>query len=96
MIKLFAPNEQQREAAGSEDKRLFYAAITRAKDKLFLITEKGRESSFLKEIPASYTERTGVPLGSVVEEVRRCPTCSKPIEPTFAYCPYCGEKQEKA
>lgn len=31
-----------------EERRLFYVAITRAKDKLFLITEKGNESSFLK------------------------------------------------
>ena len=31
-----------------EERRLFYVAITRAKDKLFLITEKGNESIFLK------------------------------------------------
>lgn len=76
-----------------EERRLFYVALTRAKDKLFLITEKGRESSFLKEIPASYTERAGIPVGSVVEEVRLCPECSRQIEPVFAYCPYCGQQQ---
>ena len=76
-----------------EERRLFYVALTRAKDKLFLITEKGRESSFLKEIPASYTERTGIPLVSVVEEVRLCPKCSRQIEPAFSYCPYCGAGQ---
>ena len=77
-----------------EERRLFYVAITRAKDKLFLITEKGRESSFLKEIPEMYTVRTGVPLKSVVEEVRLCPSCSKQLEEGFGYCPYCGERQE--
>lgn len=76
-----------------EERRLFYVALTRAKDKLFLITEKGRESSFLKEIPASYTERAGIPLVSVVEEVRLCPKCSRQIEPAFSYCPYCGSRQ---
>lgn len=76
-----------------EERRLFYVALTRAKDKLFLITEKGRESSFLKEIPASYTERAGIPVGSAVEEVRLCPECSRQIEPVFAYCPYCGQQQ---
>ncbi|MBK9335477.1 MAG: UvrD-helicase domain-containing protein [Lewinellaceae bacterium] len=76
-----------------EERRLFYVAITRAKDKLFLITEKGRESSFLKEIPSSYTERAGIPLGSVVQEVRLCPACSRQIEPVFSYCPHCGRAQ---
>ncbi|MCC6411101.1 MAG: ATP-dependent helicase [Saprospiraceae bacterium] len=77
-----------------EERRLFYVAITRAKDKLFLITEKGAESVFLKEIPDNYTVRTGVPLKSVVEEVRTCSTCFSVLENLFAYCPYCGAKQE--
>jgi len=75
-----------------EERRLFYVALTRAKDKLFLITEKGRESSFLKEIPDIYTVRTGIPLQSVVEEVRLCPSCFSQLEKMFLYCPYCGEK----
>lgn len=79
-----------------EERRLFYVAITRARDKLFLITEKGRESVFLKEIPDAYTIRTGVPLPSVVEEVRICPTCFRRLEPVFSYCPYCGGKQTEA
>ena len=24
--------------------------------------------------------------------VRRCPRCSREVENTFEYCPYCGEK----
>ncbi|MBK6930931.1 MAG: ATP-dependent helicase [Saprospirales bacterium] len=73
-----------------EERRLFYVAITRAKDKLFLITEKGRESGFLKEIPETYTVRTGVPMKSMVEEVRLCPVCFSQLEKMFSYCPYCG------
>jgi DNA helicase-4 len=75
-----------------EERRLFYVALTRAKDKLFLITEKGRESSFLKEIPDTYTVRTGIPMPSVVEEVRICPSCFSQLENMFSYCPYCGVK----
>ncbi|HKZ36463.1 MAG TPA: UvrD-helicase domain-containing protein, partial [Chryseolinea sp.] len=41
-----------------EERRLFYVALTRAKDKLYLITERGNESSFLKEIPEIYTVKT--------------------------------------
>ena len=37
-----------------EERRLFYVAITCAKDLLYLITEKGHESSFLSEIPENF------------------------------------------
>lgn len=76
-----------------EERRLFYVALTRAKDSLFLITEKGRLSPFLKEIPDAYLKRTDTPFQSVVEEVRLCPACSRQIEPSFSYCPFCGGKQ---
>lgn len=75
-----------------EERRLFYVAITRAKDKLFLITEKGRESGFLKEIPEQFTVKTSIPLKSVVGKVILCPACSSQLETLFVFCPYCGEK----
>jgi len=75
-----------------EERRLFYVAITRAKDKLFLITEKGNESSFLKEIPEIFTVKTSIPIKSVVEKVITCPKCFSQLEKLFIYCPYCGQK----
>lgn len=75
-----------------EERRLFYVAITRAKDKLFLITEKGNESSFLKEIPDIFTVKTSIPMKSVVEKVITCPKCFSQLEKLFAFCPYCGHK----
>ncbi len=39
-----------------EERRLFYVAMTRAKKKLFLITEKNNESEFVKEIPEIYKD----------------------------------------
>jgi superfamily I DNA/RNA helicase len=75
-----------------EERRLFYVAITRAKDKLFLITEKGNESSFLKEIPEIYTVKTSIPLASVVEKVVNCYKCFSQLEKLWVVCPYCGEK----
>jgi len=75
-----------------EERRLFYVAITRAKDKLFLITEKGNESSFLKEIPDIFTVRTSIPLKSVVEKVNICKKCFSQLEKLWVICPYCGEK----
>jgi ATP-dependent exoDNAse (exonuclease V) beta subunit len=75
-----------------EERRLFYVAITRAKDKLFLITEKGYESSFLKEIPETFTVKTSVPINSVVEQVTNCHKCFSQLEKLWMVCPYCGEK----
>ncbi len=51
-----------------EERRLFYVAITRAKDKLFLITEKGNESSFLKEIPETFTVRTTNQINQLLQK----------------------------
>lgn len=38
--------------AFEEERRLFYVALTRAKFRLYILTEKGRESVFLKCLPA--------------------------------------------
>ncbi len=76
-----------------EERRLFYVAITRAKDDLFLITEKGNESSFLKEIPDDFTFKTSVPFKSVIEEIILCAKCKNRLDKGFAFCPYCGEEQ---
>ncbi|MEI7724651.1 MAG: ATP-dependent helicase [Bacteroidota bacterium] len=78
-----------------EERRLFYVAITRAKDKLYLITEKGNESSFLKEIPDIYTVKTSISLKSVVEKVILCRKCFSPLEKLWIVCPYCGEHTEE-
>jgi superfamily I DNA/RNA helicase len=75
-----------------EERRLFYVAITRAKEKLFLITEKGNESSFLKEIPEIYTVKTGVPIKSVIEKVVTCSKCYSQLDNLWIVCPYCGQR----
>jgi DNA helicase IV len=75
-----------------EERRLFYVAITRAKDKLFLITEKGNESSFLKEIPETFTVRTANQLKSVVDKVLICDNCFSQLERLWVLCPYCGSR----
>lgn len=74
-----------------EERRLFYVAITRAKDKLFLITQKGNESSFLKEIPATFTVRTTNAIKQVIDKVILCDNCYSQLEILHKYCPYCGQ-----
>ena len=78
-----------------EERRLFYVALTRAKDKLFLITEKGNESSFLKEIPETFTVRTSIPIQSMVDRIITCKKCFSQLEKLWISCPYCGEKITK-
>ncbi len=80
------------DALMEEERRLFYVAITRAKDKLFLITEKGNESSFLKEIPEAFTVRTTLPIKAVVDKVITCDSCFSQLEKLWVVCPYCGQK----
>jgi len=75
-----------------EERRLFYVALTRAKDKLFLITQKGNESSFLKEIPSAYTVRTTNKIKSVIDKVIMCDSCFSQLEMLHKFCPYCGQK----
>lgn len=75
-----------------EERRLFYVAITRAKDKLFLITQKGNESSFLKEIPETFTVRTTNAIKQVVDKVILCDNCFSQLEKLHKFCPYCGQQ----
>jgi DNA helicase-4 len=78
-----------------EERRLFYVAITRAKDELYLLTERGNESSFLREIPEVFTSRQGKALKSVVEELIICSKCETRLETHHNFCPNCGERVEK-
>jgi superfamily I DNA/RNA helicase len=75
-----------------EERRLFYVALTRAKEKLFLITEKGKESSFIKEIPVAYTVRSTLPVKAVMEDIPLCSKCFSQLEKLWKVCPYCGAK----
>jgi DNA helicase IV len=75
-----------------EERRLFYVAITRAKDKLYLITEKGNTSRFLREIPEIYLIRNGLDPIPILNQVKLCVKCSAGLEPGWIICPYCGTR----
>jgi len=81
-----------------EERRLFYVALTRARDKLFLITEKGCESSFLKEIPAIFTVKTSLHSRRSSSKSPLCSKCFSQLESLWKVCPFCGEvvSDEKA
>jgi DNA helicase IV len=73
-----------------EERRLFYVAITRAKDKLFLITQRGNESSFLKEIPELYTVSTQLDAKIEATSLQLCNQCFSQLQKLWKVCPYCG------
>lgn len=52
----------------AEERRLFYVAITRAKKKVYLVTIKGNESEFIKEIEEVYGD-------AMRREQYTCPRC---------------------
>jgi DNA helicase IV len=76
-----------------EERRLFYVAITRAKDQLYLITEKGNASRFLKEIPEQYKEIITEQAYGKKETFTICKKCQKQVESSFVFCPFCGKKK---
>lgn len=90
LFQVIKPSD--RDLLMEEERGLFYVAITRAKDKLYLITEKGNESSFLKEIPEIYTVKTGEPIKSLEEKIPLCKKCFSQLEKLWVVCPYCGER----
>jgi superfamily I DNA/RNA helicase len=74
-----------------EERRLFYVALTRASERLYLITEKSNPSSFLKEIPDIYTTKTHNAAEAIIERVETCKKCSAMLESIWKVCPFCGE-----
>jgi DNA helicase IV len=73
-----------------EERRLFYVALTRAEDRLYLITELGNESQFIAEIPENYKVLYTRTLQAHVPKRHKCPECSKDLEQSYQFCPFCG------
>lgn len=53
--------ETNKEILLEEERRLFYVAITRAKDFLYLLSENGNESQFIDELPPEFIDEI-IPL----------------------------------
>jgi DNA helicase-4 len=77
-----------------EERRLFYVALTRAKDELFLLTRKGNESSFLDEIPEEFSINFNHTIKPVIDAVLMCENCNNQLQAHFSFCPNCGTKVE--
>ena len=72
-----------------EERRLFYVALTRAKDHLFLLSQKDNPSSFINEIPLRYRMEPRI-LDDEVLEFLTCDHCKHPIKQNDNFCAKCG------
>lgn len=73
-----------------EERRLFYVALTRAKDELFLITQMGSESRFIDEIPAAFYAVNKTEFRNIVQPVEVCTACGTELREFYKFCPGCG------
>ena len=73
-----------------EERRLFYVALTRAKDELYLITELGSESRFIEEIPKEFYALNKTEFKNIISPVMVCTQCGTEIKTLYKFCPTCG------
>ena len=73
-----------------EERRLFYVALTRAKDELYLITELGSESRFIDEIPKDFYAVNKTEFKNIIHPVQVCTQCGTEIKEFYKFCPVCG------
>lgn len=61
----------------AEERRLFYVALTRAKVTVTLITQQGKESTFIAELLGQHGVKAYDRSGAVLEDVESCSRCSE-------------------
>jgi len=78
-----------------EERRLFYVALTRAKDEIYLITELGNESRFINEIPNEFYAVNAVGFKSVIQPITVCTNCQTEVTEIDNFCRFCGKNLKK-
>jgi DNA helicase-4 len=71
-----------------EERRLFYVALTRAREEINLLTTRGAESQFIDEIPLRFFS---LPDVNVIASIQ-CPSCSNPVKTGDKFCRNCGSR----
>jgi superfamily I DNA/RNA helicase len=79
-----------------EERRLFYVALTRAKDELHLITEMGSESRFIDEIPKEFYSMNTSEFRNIINPVSVCSHCATELRELYKFCPTCGKEVNRS
>ncbi|MFN8154969.1 MAG: UvrD-helicase domain-containing protein [Bacteroidia bacterium] len=74
-----------------EERRLFYVALTRAREHLFLISAASAESEFIAELPTAFVKRISIQI-EVPGSIKTCNNCGKVSYGDDRFCAGCGEK----
>jgi superfamily I DNA/RNA helicase len=80
----------ERKTLLEEERRLFYVALTRAKKYLYLMSQKGNVSDFVKDIPNDLILLNKDEKLGVDEKISICFSCNSSIEEHYKFCPECG------
>ena len=79
-----------------EERRLFYVALTRAKKNVYLMSQKGNVSEFIKDIPKDLMLINENEITGVEFEFTICNHCESKIEDYFKFCSECGKIIQKS
>ncbi|NIK93097.1 UvrD-helicase domain-containing protein [Mangrovimonas sp. CR14] len=75
-----------------EERRLFYVALTRAEDHLYLISQKGAVSDFIRDIPSEFLYQNESKKDLATNSIVLCVNCDSKLEDHYKFCPQCGGK----
>ncbi len=89
VLKLVVNNDDSYDYA--EERRLFYVALTRTKNRVYIITPQNRPSVFIKELLSNQKDYPNVALrGDITSDLRpvdhvknRCPKCGYPLQKRY-------------
>ncbi|WP_052461068.1 UvrD-helicase domain-containing protein [Psychroserpens mesophilus] len=74
-----------------EERRLFYVALTRAEDYLYLISQKGAVSDFIRDIPNKFVYQDKPQINETENRITLCSKCESKLEDHYNFCPECGQ-----
>lgn len=89
VVRLLLPRDYQSRL--DEEKRVFYVALTRARERLFIVTERRNLSEFLDKTPESFFLDSAVFQAETPQKPGEyfCAACGSPLEGNWMFCPYC-------
>lgn len=81
--------------AYAEERRLFYVALTRTKNRVYIVTPEQHPSQFVSELVRDYKKvkvngKISCEVNDDLADIKRCPICGYPLQ--LRYKPHYGLK----